>query len=60
MELIEKKIDDLMAMHDWMFPADKLEKQVRMQTAIADIENHLEPLSTGSIAAILLVKLLML
>ena len=28
MDTIEKKMDDLMAIHDWLFPADKLEKQV--------------------------------
>ena len=33
MEAIEKKMNDLMEMHDWLFPADKLEKQVTCKSA---------------------------
>jgi hypothetical protein len=47
MEALDRKMAGLMAMHDWLFPADRVEKQVRLQAAIADLENDLEPLSKG-------------
>ena len=47
METIETKMEELTRLHDWYFPADKLEKQVRLQAAIAEIENLLESFSRG-------------
>lgn len=34
MDAIEKKMEDLMVTHDWLFPADKLEKQVRWKSLL--------------------------
>ncbi len=47
-DAVSRKMADLEHLHDWTFPADKMEKQVRLQAQIVDIENAIEPMSRGN------------
>ena len=52
MDAVNRKVADLDYLHDWTFPVDKMEKQVRLQAQIVDLENAIEPMSHGRIADI--------
>lgn len=46
-ELVERKLEELVHLHDWVFPVDKKEKAIRLQSLIVDVENAIEPIARG-------------
>ena len=46
-ELVERKLEEIVHLHDWVFPVDKKEKNIRLQSMIVEIENAIEPIARG-------------